>query len=181
MILQPELANTHISLRPLLAADREALYAVAADPLIWEQHPYHNRWQRPVFDRFFDDAIASGGGLLASDPATGTIIGSSRFDTSRAGENEIEIGWTFLARSHWGTKANPAMKALMLAHALKSFPCVIFIIGAANHRSRRAVEKIGAVLTPRTDILPAPGQPVSHVTYAIDRAAFASGPIAHLA
>lgn len=181
MIRQPHLANAHISLRPLLPSDRDALYAVAADPLIWEQHPYHNRWQRPVFDRFFDDAIASGGALLAEDPDTGIIIGSSRFDTSRAGENEIEIGWTFLARSHWGTLANPAMKALMLAHALTSFSRVIFIIGAANHRSRRAVEKIGAVLTPRTDTLPAAGQPVSHVTYAIDRAAFNAGPIAHLA
>jgi len=73
------------------------------------------------------------------------------------------------------------MKALMLAHAFQSFPRVIFIIGAENRRSRRAVEKIGAVLTPRTDMLAAAGQPVAHVTYAIDRAAFASGPIAHLA
>jgi RimJ/RimL family protein N-acetyltransferase len=180
-MLQPHLANTHISLRPLLAADREALYAVAADPLIWEQHPYHDRWQRPVFDRFFDDAIASGGALVAQDPETGEIIGSSRFDISRAGKDEIEIGWTFLARSHWGTKANPAMKALMLTHAFKFFPCVMFIIGATNHRSRRAIEKIGGVLTPRTDTFHAAGQLVSHVTYAIDCAAFKAGPIAHLA
>lgn len=181
MILQPHLANAHISLRPLLPSDREPLFAVAADPLIWEQHPYNNRWQRAVFESFFDDAIASGGALTAQDPASGAVIGSSRFDTARAGANEIEIGWTFLARSHWGTLANPAMKALMLAHALQTFPCVIFIIGKNNHRSRRAIEKIGAVLTPRRDVLPAAGQPVSHVTYAIDRAGFAASPIAHLA
>lgn len=176
MIRQPTLANAHVRLRPMTAGDRDALHAVAADPLIWEQHPYHDRWQRPVFDRFFDDGLASGGALVAEDPATGAIIGSSRYDSSRAGENEIEIGWTFLARSHWGTLTNPAMKALMLAHALPHFARVIFIIGENNHRSRRAVEKIGAVLTPRTDLLPAP-----HVTYAIDREAFARGPIAHLA
>jgi RimJ/RimL family protein N-acetyltransferase len=170
------LANAHIRLRPLLPTDREALFAVASDPLIWALHPYHDRWQRPVFERFFDDALASGGALVALDPTSGEIIGSSRFDTTRAGPDEIEIGWTFLARSHWGTHANAAMKALMLAHALKSYPRVIFIVGDTNYRSRRAMEKIGGILTIRTDNLPAP-----HVTYAIDRAGFAAGPLAHFA
>ncbi len=181
MTLQPHLANSLVTLRPLEATDRAALYAIAADPLIWEQHPANNRWQVPVFNAFFDDAMASGGALLATDTATGAVIGSSRFDTTRAGAGEVEIGWTFLARSHWGTLANPSMKALMLAHALQAFASVIFLIGEENRRSRRAVEKIGAVLIRRTFITHIAGQPVPHVIYAINQAAFATGPIAYLA
>jgi RimJ/RimL family protein N-acetyltransferase len=48
--LQPTLENTWIRLRPLRAEDFEALYAVAADPLIWEQHPSRTRYQRDVFE-----------------------------------------------------------------------------------------------------------------------------------
>lgn len=178
---QPRLASPHVILLPLTEADREALFAVAADPLIWEQHPYHDRWQPRMFNAFFDDCLGSGGGLVAIDPHTKAIIGASRFDTERASTNEVEIGWTFLARSHWGTRTNPAMKALMITHALEHYERVIFIIGENNRRSRRAIEKIGAVLTPRTDILTAAGQPVVHVIYAMDKATFAASPIAPLA
>ena len=57
--------------------------------------------------------------------------------------SEIEIGWTFLARSHWGGAHNRELKRLMLAHAFKFVDNVIFFVGANNLRSQRAVEKIG--------------------------------------
>ena len=41
--LQPRLQNDLIKLEPLEAGDFERLYAVAADPLIWEQHPSSDR------------------------------------------------------------------------------------------------------------------------------------------
>ena len=176
--LQPSLSNTGITLRPLAPDDWTALYAVAADPRIWDLHPAHDRWQEPVFRAFFDDALASGGALVAIDPATNTIIGSSRYDTSRVQPGEVEIGWTFLARSHWGGPTNTAMKALMVAHALTMFDRVIFLIGETNLRSRRALEKIGGRLTPREHITIQAGTRVRHVIYEIDRAGFASGPLA---
>lgn len=98
--LQPRLANVHIRLDPLRAEDFDGLYAVAADPLIWAQHPAHDRWQPLVFRAFFDDAMASGGALMARDPANNMIIGSSRYSTSRVEPGELEIGWTFLTRTH---------------------------------------------------------------------------------
>lgn len=176
-MLQPSLSHPLVHLRPLSAADWPALYAVAADPEIWAQHPAHDRWQEAVFRGFFNDALASGGALIATDPVTGTIIGSSRYDTARAEPGEIEIGWTFLARSHWGGPVNAAMKSLMVAHALRHFTRVIFLIGDTNHRSRRAMEKIGGVLTPREHM----AGPIRHVIYAIDSAGFASGPLRGIA
>jgi RimJ/RimL family protein N-acetyltransferase len=166
---QPHLTGGLIELRPVSSDDFDALFAVASDPLIWEVHPAHDRWQEPVFRRFFDDGLASGGMLAAIDRATGAVIGSSRYDFGRAEPGDVEIGWTFLARSHWGGRYNAEMKALMLDHAFDSVERVIFLVGDTNIRSRRAVEKIGGYLTPREHRAEMAGKPVVHVVYAIDR------------
>lgn len=142
---QPLLVGEILELRPLRAGDFEALFRVAADPLIWEQHPEPNRYQEATFRSFFEEALASGGALVALDRATGQIIGSSRYHGYDAERSVIEIGWTFLARSHWGGRYNGEMKRLMVEHAFKLVKRVIFIIGPDNRRSQRAVEKIGGV------------------------------------
>jgi len=118
---------------------------VASDPLIWEQHPEHNRYQEPTFRAFFEEALTSGGALVALDRATGQIIGSSRYYGYDSEESVIEIGWTFLARAYWGGRYNGEMKRLMLEHAFRWVTRVGFIIGPDNRRSQRAVEKIGGV------------------------------------
>ena len=176
--LQPRLADEVVTLRPLEVGDWRALYAVASDPEIWAGHPAHDRWREPVFRRYFEDGLASGGALLAQDSATGAVLGSSRYDLGRAGEDEVEIGWTFVARTAWGGRVNRAMKGLMIGHALRRFERVIFVVGEHNRRSRRAMEKVGGVLTDRTLEAPMPDGVVRHVVYAIDREAFASGPLA---
>jgi RimJ/RimL family protein N-acetyltransferase len=98
-----------------------------------------------VFREFFENGVASGGALLATDLATGQVIGTSRFDAYDEARSEIEIGWTFLARSHWGGKYNGEMKQLMLTHAFRFVKRVVFKVGQGNLRSQRALEKIGAV------------------------------------
>ena len=143
--LQPHLKGRLLELRPLRPDDFEDLYAVASDPLIWEQHPNKDRSMREVFQVFFREALDSGGALIAIDVETGRVIGSSRFHGYNAEKSEIEIGWTFLARSHWGGVYNGEMKQLMLRHAFRFVSSVIFVIGPENYRSQRAVEKIGGV------------------------------------
>jgi len=143
--LQPVLRGELLELRPLAAGDLDALYAVAADPLVWEQHPASDRWRREVFEEFFREAMASGGALVAIDRREGRIVGSSRYWAHDPAKREVEIGWTFLARSHWGGRYNGEMKRLMLEHAFGFVDRVVFVIGPRNLRSRRAVEKIGAV------------------------------------
>lgn len=142
--LQPTLTGQLVTLRPLRDADFAALYAVAADPLLWEQHPEPDRCKEPVFAEFFRGAMASGGALLVTDAVTGEVIGSSRFAHHDEANRSIEIGWTFLARSRWGGRYNGELKALMLAHAFTFVDRVFFVVGPQNFRSQRALAKIGA-------------------------------------
>lgn len=144
--LQPVLRGELLELRPLRADDFPALYGVASDPLVWEQHPNSDRYREEVFREFFREAIASGGALTALDLRDGRVVGSSRFHGYDEAASEIEIGWTFLARTHWGGRYNGEMKRLMLGHAFRFVDNVVFLVGPENLRSRRAVEKIGGRL-----------------------------------
>jgi N-acetyltransferase len=144
---QPVLSGALVEMRPLTEADFDALYAAASNPLVWEQHPCKDRTEEPVFREWFDKALSSGGALAVIDRSDGRIIGSSRFDHYDEGRGEVEIGWTFLARSHWGGAYNGEMKRLMIEHASQFVQHVMFTVHEQNWRSRRAVEKLGAVLT----------------------------------
>jgi N-acetyltransferase len=150
--LQPTLKGRLLELRPLQPEDFHDLYTVASDPLIWEQHPARDRYKEEVFQAFFREALESGGALIALDSKDGQIIGSSRFHGYDQEKSEIEIGWTFLARSNWGGVYNREMKQLMLRHAFKFVDRVVFLIGPHNLRSQKALEKIGGVrVGSRTD------------------------------
>jgi RimJ/RimL family protein N-acetyltransferase len=143
--LQPVLRGELVELRPLRAEDFGELYAAASDPLVWEQHPDRDRYKEDVFREFFRGALESGGAFAVVDSETGRVIGSTRFHAYDEGRSEIEIGWTFLARSHWGGRFNGEMKRLMLEHAFGFVESVVFLVGPDNIRSQRAVEKIGGV------------------------------------
>ncbi|MFK8048061.1 MAG: GNAT family N-acetyltransferase [Halioglobus sp.] len=150
--LQPTLIGNTITLRPLLPEDFPGLYEAAADPLIWELHPDSSRYKQDIFEeRFFLGAIASGGAFAAIDNESGTIIGSSRFYKWKPDQQEISIGYTFLQRDRWGNGTNQEMKALMLNHIFTFAHTVWFHVGEVNLRSRKAVEKLGAVLSHTED------------------------------
>jgi RimJ/RimL family protein N-acetyltransferase len=176
---QPVLEGERLLLRPLAAADWEALWSVGSDQELWAGHPAHDRWQEPVFRDFFDDALAKGGALAIIDKATGRVIGSSRFqDYDPSGEGTVEIGWSFLDRAYWGRGYNAEFKRLMLAHAFRFVARVIFRVGAENAISRGAMKNIGGRLTDETFVVERAGRPVEHVIYEITRADFAKGPLA---
>lgn len=143
--LQPTLQNTKALLLPLQPADYDALYAVAADPAIWVQHPKHDRWQEAVFRTFFTDAIASKGAFKIIDQATGHVAGSSRYYSYNEAASIVFIGYTFYATKYWGTGFNPSVKDLMLAHAFQSVNTVGLHVGEHNIRSQIAVSRLGAI------------------------------------
>ena len=142
--LQPTLENENALLSPLKPEDFEALYQVASDPKIWEQHPNKDRWKREVFQKFFQGALESGGAFKVIDKATSDIAGSTRFYDYSESTGIIHIGYTFYATRHWGTGLNPAVKHLMLEYIFPFVNHVRFHIGATNFRSQIAIQRLGA-------------------------------------
>src|SRR3954454_18628904 len=123
--LQPTLKGKLLHLRPLREQDWDDLFAVASDPLIWEQHPESDRYTEKVFRGFFRDAMESGGALIVTDAQAGGVIGSSRYTQYAPAKSEVKIGWSFLARRYWGGEYNLEMKQLMLEHAFQFVDRVI--------------------------------------------------------
>lgn len=170
---QPHLAGPNLLLRPLAASDWAGLFAIGGDPAVWVLHPVPDRYTEANFRAYFEDALASGGALVAVARVDGGVMGCSRFSALYAQADEIEIGWTFLGRAWWGGAANAEMKRLMLSHAFRFVPRVIFRIGAHNLRSRRAVEKLGARLTDRRMEVGG-ARPFTNVYYVLAREGFAA-------
>ncbi len=141
--LQPTLENDLLIIRPLKADDFDNLYKVASDPLIWEQHPAHDRYQIDIFRTLFSDGLASGSALVIIDKKSTAIIGSTRFNPVKESENAIEIGWSYLARAYWGGNYNKSQKHLLMDYAFQHVDNVCFYIHKDNVRSQKAVEKLG--------------------------------------
>ena len=170
--LQPTLQSARLHLAPLRADDFARLYAVACDPLIWEQHPNQNRYQEAVFRNYFQGAMESGGALLITAASSGETIGSSRFYDLDETAGSVAIGYTFLARKYWGGATNLALKTLMLEHAFGFVARVIFHVGEHNTRSRTAMDRLGGIIIGKTPIAYYGEAASTNVIYAIDRDAW---------
>lgn len=164
------LKNDWVKLIPLTQDHFNPLYTVASDPLIWEQHPNKNRYQLPVFQNFFEGALASNGAFLIIDARSTEVIGSSRFYNFNKALNAIEIGYTFYARKCWGLPFNQSTKDLMINYAFTLAEQINFFVGAENFRSQKAMEKLGAIKVDEL-LMPYYGEPDRHnFQYQISRA-----------
>lgn len=166
---QPSLQGSKFELRPLLESDRDAFIAVAADPLIWEEHPEPDRATPEKVGRFFDDALASGGAVVVVTD-DGEIVGGSRFEQPDEAGDRILIDHTFLSRPYWTLEDYLEVKSLLFDHAFAAFGTVELRVGVDNARTRHAVEDfldavyVDTVSTPLGD----------HAVYELSRDAWAA-------
>lgn len=142
--IQPILENETALMLPLTATDFNALYAVAADEAIWQQHPNKDRWKKEVFLSFFDGAMLSKGAFKIVDKKSGEVAGSTRFYDYNEEEKSILIGYTFYSTRFWGTGINHIVKKLMMDYIFQYVDKVQFHIGAENIRSQIAITRLGA-------------------------------------
>ncbi len=144
--LQPNyLKNEIVTLMPLLESHFDDLYEVASNPLVWEQHPNPNRYQKEIFRTYFQGAIQSKGAFLVVDSQNNYTIGCSRFYDLNVENKSIKIGYTFIGIDFWGKEFNKNLKKLMIDYVFQNLDSVIFDIGANNIRSQKAIAKIGAI------------------------------------
>jgi RimJ/RimL family protein N-acetyltransferase len=143
--IQPNLENEKLAISPLEEKDFEALYTVASDPEIWAQHPNKNRWQKEVFQVFFEGALQSKAAFKIIDKETQSIVGSTRFYDYKEEDDSILIGYTFYAKAYWGNGVNLAVKEMMLNYIFQFVTQVFFHVGAENIRSQIAITRLNAV------------------------------------
>lgn len=172
---QPTLEGELVLLRPTRRDDWEEMFDAASDPLIWAGHPARARYTEPAFRKYFEGALESGGALSILDKASGRIVGCSRYHDHQPDRSRVEIGYTFLVRSCWGGAVNGEVKRLMLGHAFRFVDTVQFAVAEDNIRSRKACEKIGAVLSERREMRPTAGGDIPYCIYELRRVDSAAG------
>jgi RimJ/RimL family protein N-acetyltransferase len=97
------------------------------------------------FDRYFDEALASSDVPFAVC-RDGEPLGSTRYMAHAPEHRRVEIGWTWLRRSAWGTGANVEAKFLLLEHAFerRGLQRVEFKTDARNQQTRGSLLALGA-------------------------------------
>lgn len=149
MVVEPcILQNQHVTLEPIDHKHADDLIQVLDDS-VFRYMPMRssvrtkNEVRRYVeFQQSRQNTIA----FVVIDSATGKAIGSTSFMNIRAEHRGLEIGSTWIAQSARGTKINPSMKYLMLAHAFEELGAIRVELktDARNAHSRAAILKLGA-------------------------------------
>ncbi len=149
--VQPTLSGTIVRLEPLGPQHRDALFQAARPPEIWDYWSFNPGASDSAFDEWIEgcieEAAAGGDSHFATIlQATDEPIGSTSFCTIREEDRGLEIGWTWLTPSAWGSGANTEAKFLQLQYAFETLGAirVDWDTYERNARSRAALAKLGA-------------------------------------
>jgi RimJ/RimL family protein N-acetyltransferase len=148
--LAVRLEGVIVVLEPLGEEHADELWQTAQAPEIWGWLA-HIGSSREYFDRWLEMSLAAAedereGVFATRDRRTGSIVGSTRYLNVRSADRVVEIGWTWLNPSAWGSGANVEAKLLMMEHAFETLGCVRveFKTDARNERSRTALAALPA-------------------------------------
>ncbi len=145
----PTLVGRHVTLRPLVATDRDALVAAASGDGLWDIF-YASVSQMKDADGFFTRAFAEQrqerSAVFAVLDSGGTLVGTTKFMRMAPAHRRLEIGGTFYATRVQRTGINTEAKLLLLTYAFDVLgcQCVQFRTDSLNRRSQAAIERLGA-------------------------------------
>ena len=144
----PTLVGRHVTLRPLVAEDKDALVAAASADDLWDLF-YANVAMMKAPDRWFAAAFEQqryGRARIFAVVAGDTVVGSTRFMRMNAANKRLEIGGTFYATAVQRTGVNTEAKLMLLTHAFETLgcECVQIRTDSLNKRSQAAIERLGA-------------------------------------
>ena len=146
---QPTLIGRHVTLRPLVLADRDALVAAAADGGLTELFFTNvsglndpGAFMAAIFkERDFGRAMP-----FAVETPDGKLVGLTRYMRMAEAHKRLEIGGTFYAKSVQRSGVNTEAKLLLLTQAFEMMDCNVVQIRTDwfNKRSQAAIERLGA-------------------------------------
>ena len=145
----PTLEGRIVRLEPLAPEHEEPLWLASRDPRTWRWLSIAQPQTREEWSAFVAQALAAadaGAEIPLVTSCNERVVGSTRFLALRPEHRSVEIGWTWLHPSAWGTGANVEAKYLQLRHAFETWGCrrVELKTDALNDRSRGALEALGA-------------------------------------
>ncbi len=147
----PVLEGRIVRLEPLSPAHEHGLWEASRDPQTWRWLSILQPQTPEEWHAYMEQALAEAEAgreipFATVSRATGRPIGSTRFLALRPEHRSVEIGWTWLHPSAWGTGANVEAKLLQMRHAFETWGCrrVELKTDALNERARRALEALGA-------------------------------------
>ena len=144
------LTTPFVRLEPLAPTHADALARVGLDPELWGwiPNPVGSVDEMSAYVATALDEQQRGVSLPFAivDATSDEVVGSTRFGNIDVRNRRLEIGWTWLARSHQRTRANTAAKRLLLGHAFDALGAnrVELKTDALNQKSRNAIGRIGA-------------------------------------
>jgi RimJ/RimL family protein N-acetyltransferase len=136
-----------VRLEPLARAHEDDLWEASRDPATWRWLSIVQPQTRAELHAWLEAALAGDDLAFATVlRSSGRAVGSTRFLAWRPEHRCVEIGWTWLAPSEWGTGANVEAKLLQLEHAFERLGCrrVELKTDALNERSRAALAALPA-------------------------------------
>ena len=150
-VIEPvRLEGAIVVLEPIRQEHLDDLWEAAQPPEIWDWL-IHLTDSREYFEGWVTESIESWESgdrktFVTRSADDGRGLGSSSYLNYRPADDVVEIGFTWLNPSAWGTGANIEAKLLQLTHAFETLGCarVEFKTDARNERSRAALAAIPA-------------------------------------
>ena len=145
------LEDQRVRLEPLTIDHIDKLLPVAKEDKLVQYSPSDiatsNSLREYVGQALKDQQQGSAQPYAVYDKLASNYAGCTRYMNISAANKVLEIGSTWIGRTYQGSGLNTHMKILMLDHAFDSmeYEKVEFRIDERNSRSRKAVEKLGAV------------------------------------
>jgi RimJ/RimL family protein N-acetyltransferase len=166
-----------IELRPVEEESLDELFNVGRDREIWrltsvdysDPAIFYPNFRAALCDREHGKAYP----FLVCHGESGRVIGTTRLLDIHPQDKKVEIGVTWIASEFWGSGINTECKQLLLEYCFETLGVnrVQFRAKADNARSRRALEKIGAIFEGimRKDKIEPNGNPRDTAFYSIVR------------
>ncbi len=146
------LAGEHVRLEPLRMEHAAELFRAADHPELWtwvSSPPPADLGAIAAYIRVALDNQVLGKHVpfVVRNATSGATIGTTRYANIDRANRSLEIGWTFYEPQRQRTAANTEAKLLLLRHAFEYLGAmrVWLQTDEKNARSRRAIERLGAV------------------------------------
>ncbi|PMC34318.1 GNAT family N-acetyltransferase [Bacillus sp. UMB0899] len=144
------LEGEQVKIIPMREDHIQGLYEISCDRNIWIHLPREittfEEMKSFVESALYNKEKGLEFPFVIIHKGTNKIIGSTRFLNISSINKTLEIGWTWLSPTVWGTGINKECKYLLLRYCFERLGMirVQFKTDEQNNRSQRAIEGIGA-------------------------------------